>query len=222
VSTRVLGLDGCREGWVGVFFDGATLSASVRPTLTDFADEDVACIGIDMPIGLPSRGRRRCDEEGKRLLGRRASTLFHVPPRSVLTESTFESANEVHRLLTGQGLTKQSWNLREKILELDKWMERPAVPTYEVHPEISFRKLVGTPLVTKKSFAGYVARRNALAGVGIAVEKCAGQVGVAGIDDVIDAAVVAWSAMEIHKGLSWCLPEYPDFDDLGIPMAIFA
>ena len=221
-TSRVLGLDGCREGWVGVFYDGTTVSASVRPRIEDFRDEGVELVGVDMPIGLPSTGRRRCDEAGKALLGRRASTLFHVPPRVVLEATTFDEANRRHRELLGLGLTRQSWNLRDKILEVDAWMERAPFPSFEVHPEISFTKLTGAPLPTKKSFAGVMARRRALVEAGLDVESLVNDVGTTGVDDVLDATVVAWSAWELLQDQAWRLPKDPDFDDHGLAMAIFA
>ena len=67
---------------------------------------------------------------------------------------------------------------------------------YEVHPEISFAVLLGAPAsAPKKSWAGMCERREALESAGLTLDHTHGDaVLLAPVDDMLDAAVAAWSA----------------------------
>jgi len=65
-SERVLGVDACKAGWVGLALTGRYCGANVAGTideLVEMADADgpLAVVAIDIPIGLPDRGRRQAD-----------------------------------------------------------------------------------------------------------------------------------------------------------------
>jgi predicted RNase H-like nuclease len=68
----VAGVDGCRAGWVVFKVDLETRKTSVE--LIDLASllrnrpPDLACIAIDIPIGL-MEGSRACDTAARKLLG---------------------------------------------------------------------------------------------------------------------------------------------------------
>jgi predicted RNase H-like nuclease len=58
-AVRVLGVDACKGGWVAVELrDGAFAGAYLTRTLDDLLAPlgDLAAIGVDMPLGLLSRG----------------------------------------------------------------------------------------------------------------------------------------------------------------------
>jgi predicted RNase H-like nuclease len=58
--------------------------------------------------------------------------------------------------------------------------------------------------------------------VGIVVPVDLGPAGrVAGVDDVLDAAVAAWSAQRIARGEARCLPDPPERDAEGRSVAIW-
>jgi len=67
---RVLGVDGCRKGWLGVVLDDGRCEAVFAPRIADLAAGvgPVDGIGIDMPIGLLEQG-----------LGQRATGLGGPP-----------------------------------------------------------------------------------------------------------------------------------------------
>ena len=118
----VVGVDGCRDGWIAVAltngrFAGASTFSRFDALLT--ALDDAYVVGVDMPLGLVESGLRRCDLEIRERLGPRRSSLFVVPPRPALTCDRYDDANALMRELTGQGLSKQAYNLRDKILELE-------------------------------------------------------------------------------------------------------
>ena len=81
---------------------------------------------------------------------------------------------------------------------------------FEVHPEVSFARLAGRTLdSSKKSWNGAAQRRALLAGVGIELPNDLGPAGTAPVDDVLDAAVAAWSASRIAAGEAVSLPATP-------------
>ncbi|HKY64927.1 MAG TPA: DUF429 domain-containing protein, partial [Acidimicrobiales bacterium] len=60
------------------------------------------------------------------------------------------------------------------------------------------------------TWAGAAARRAAMAAEGIVVPDDIGPAGlVAGSDDVLDAAAVAWTARRIAAGTARCFPDPP-------------
>jgi predicted RNase H-like nuclease len=78
---KIYGLDGCKDGWIGIAEDleSGLLSWDVYDELADLLkiDPHPGVIAIDIPIGLPEKGARSCDREARRLLGRpRGSSVF--------------------------------------------------------------------------------------------------------------------------------------------------
>ncbi|MCW2809684.1 MAG: hypothetical protein JWP61_142 [Friedmanniella sp.] len=170
---RVLGVDGCPGGWVGIAPDPDRVRAYAAPTLAELiaaarADGEPACVAVDIPIGLADTGLRAADLEAKRRLGARGASLFVTPARAALERSDYAQAVELSRSLSGVGFSRQAWGLRDKILEVDRfWPQRPG-PLLEAHPELAFATMTGAPLAAgKKTWAGAVARLAALAEQGI-------------------------------------------------------
>jgi predicted RNase H-like nuclease len=207
---RVLGVDGVKDRWVAVeLIDGAFGRAFVIDRLADLLAEPAEAIGVDVPIGLAERGFRQADLEGRLLVGERRSSVFMTPPRPVLELPTFEAALVVAReLLGGVGISRQAFALFPKILEAEA--ARAADPRiFEVHPEVSFGAVAGTPMRhPKRTWNGLHERRAALAEVGIAIpERLDGPVGLVPPDDLLDAAVAAWSADRMARGLARSIPD---------------
>ena len=212
--TRVLGLDGAPGGWAGALVvDGVVCWLSLA-SIEDALALDVDVVGVDMPIGLPGRGRRECDLLAKRALGRSHPRVFLAPPRGVLDAADHAAASALHRDLTGGlGLSIQTWHLVPKIREVDAVAGDPRL--VEVHPELSFTTLCGgTPLPSKKTPKGRAARLAALRG------WLPGLDGVPRGDDAVDALAVAWSASRWAAGSATVLPVEPAYDALGRPMRI--
>lgn len=209
---QVLGVDGCKQGWVAVgltdgVVDGVGLYLTIPDLLRAHPAADV--VAVDIPIGLVDRGWRNCDIEARAFLRPRGSTVFPVPPRRVLEAPTFEDALACCRELTGSGISKQSFALARKILEVDVCAATDK-RLHEVHPEVSFRELAGAQLGgTKKSWNGLCERRDLLEQAGIRLPCHLGDAGSAAPDDVLDAAVAAWSALRIARGTAQSLPRHP-------------
>jgi predicted RNase H-like nuclease len=162
----VAGVDGCRAGWFVAIADGTALRLEVRATFADvlrLLDDGVTHLAVDMPIGLPTRGSRACDLDARRLLGRRRSSVFPAPPRSVLGVRNYQVALRTKREIDGVGLSKQAFNLLPKIAEVDAAIT-PVLQqrVVESHPELAFARLAGRPLEAPKRETAGRATRSAL------------------------------------------------------------
>ncbi|WP_168929466.1 DUF429 domain-containing protein [Nocardioides sp. GY 10113] len=223
---RVLGVDACRRGWVGISGDlrgyfGATIADVVAA-----ADDEgrVSVVGIDIPIGLSSSGPRVADQVVRRLVGARASSVFATPVRAALEAPTHAEATALNVAATGKGISQQAFALRHKILDVDRWLPSAGRTVLEVHPELGFATAAGAPLRHPKStWAGGEERRAILAAVGLTVPAELGTAGaMAGVDDVLDAAIVAWTAQRYADGRATCHPDPPEDLGGGVSAAIWA
>jgi predicted RNase H-like nuclease len=214
----VLGLDGCKAGWIGIVLSETESATAVfGPTIDDVVSAatdltPVTVIGVDIPIGIPESGPRQADALARQMLGSRASSVFSTPVRAALEADVFSEANELSRALSGKGLTRQSYALREKILEFDAYLARSRAEIIEVHPEVAFAQMNGTAVPwSKKTWAGHARRRELLARHGIELPRELGPAGAyAAVDDVLDAAAVAWIALHHAHGRSRSLPDPPE------------
>jgi len=218
---HVVGVDGWRDGWVGVVLsDVGVQEIWIAADASRMMERAAAAlvIGIDIPIGLASSALRTCDTEARRMLGRRGSSVFSVPPRSVMKLEPYADANAQCKARFGFGISRQSYSLRSKILEVDALDDGRL---FEVHPELAFQAMVGKALPSKKSWSGMSGRRQALEAVGIAIGHDIGEAGVVPVDDVLDAAAAAWTARRILRGKAGVVPATPEFDERGKRMAIW-
>jgi predicted RNase H-like nuclease len=210
---RVFGLDGYKKRWLGVtLVDGSFHAARVFRTISEALDAEHGCsvVAIDIPIGLATGNGRDADREAKRSIGKRKSSVFPTLPAAVYAAATYPEALALACDLTGSGISKQSYALRMKIREAADAAAADS-RVVEVHPEVSFRALAGTPQpFAKKSWNGLMQRRRLLQTAGIDLpEALTGAAGEAAADDVLDAAVAAWSARRVAQGTAKLLPENP-------------
>jgi predicted RNase H-like nuclease len=225
---RVLGIDACRAGWVGIAVRGPAVRAYVHAEISGLVmlaatDGPLAAIGIDIPIGLPDATARRADLLARSAAGARWASVFVTPVRTALEIADYQQASALNRQLTGSGISRQAFNLRDKIMQVDRWLAQAPCPVGEVHPELSFAELAGAPLMTAKStWAGAVTRHCLLASAGIELVGSLGLDGqLAGVDDVLDAAAVAWTARRLAAGCARRLPVETEMFSDGIDAAIW-
>jgi predicted RNase H-like nuclease len=220
------GVDGCLGGWVAVVIDDVGfVTASFASSISGLAEQlpDADGFAIDIPIGLLPAQFRAADSEARKPLGSRRNSVFRTPPRPALEAETFESANEVARRLTGSGISVQAYGIRHKIFEVDRWVPGQRRPVWEIHPEVSFATLAGQPLSSgKKSWNGTVQRRALLLGAGIVLPDDLGPPGAAAVDDLLDAAVAAWSCRRLLGGQGTSWPDPPEQRPGSRPIAIWA
>jgi predicted RNase H-like nuclease len=233
--TLVLGVDGCPGGWCAVALDVAADTVGARDTqvLGSFADVLVSpaeAICVDIPIGLLDRpGRRTCDVEARRLLGRgRASSVFAPPSRRALAFDDYVGASETNFQLTGRHLNKQSFNIAAKVREVDEAMKSGMQGrVLEVHPELCFQALNGHAVsrVNKKTTAGREARwrllRTVFPDLGPNPTLPVQLKGLCGADDYVDALVCAWTAACVARGVGRRIPSEPEMDEPGLRMEMW-
>jgi predicted RNase H-like nuclease len=176
------------------------------------ADGQLAAVGIDIPIGLADAGLRQADVLARKAVGPRWASVFMTPVRPALGEQDHLQASAKNKQLAGSGVSRQAFNLRDKILQVDRWLPAAPCPVVEVHPELCFAEMAGAGLADSKStWAGAATRRRLLAAQGI---ELSGDLGLGGqqvgVDDVLDAAAVAWTARRFSAGAARCLPSEPE------------
>ena len=227
----VLGVDACPGGWVGVVLDpDLRASVFVAPTITELValvgeTRDVAVVAVDIPIGLPDSSGRLADAEARRILVGKSSSVFSTPTRAAMEADTYAEGRAANLAATDgrTSVSAQAYALREKVLQVDAWVRsRPGVAVIEVHPEVSFTRMAGSPvLARKKDPEGVVARRSALVNHGIVAPHWFRGAGF-GEDDLLDACAAAWSAVRHSLGESESFPATPEVFSDGIPAAIRA
>ena len=212
----LLGIDGCRDGWVGVALDhaGAFAAVKVEASLEELVDAfpAVETIGVDMPLHLLDGPARKADQEARKFLGPRGRSVFPAPPRFILEKKwltgTHAMANAECRKRHGQGLSAQSFALRHKISEVNT-AHAAGRPVIEVHPEVTFQCLNDNhPLPhSKKCWGGFHLRHRLLREVGVVIpERIPGPAARVALDDILDAAAAAVSARRYLLGEARCFP----------------
>lgn len=209
----VVGADAYKGGWVTVALrDGAVERCGTYTRFNEVLSDhrDASVVGVDIPIGLPDSSGRQADDLARRFVGPRRNSVFSTPGRAVLEAATYQEALDVTRALGVTGISKQSFGLAQKILEVDQ-IAQDNERVMEVHPEVSFRAMAGQPLTySKKSWNGASLRRMLLAQHDIRLPDDLGEAGLAPVDDVLDAAAAAWTADRIARGKAISLPDPPE------------
>lgn len=224
----VLGADACPAGWVGIVLSPAGVRAVVHAEIGGLvaaagASGPLEAIAIDIPVGLADAGPRQADLLARRAAGRRGASVFVTPVRRAVAAPSYQAALELSRRLTGAGISSQAYYLGPKILQVDRWRAGAPCTLAEAHPELSFAAMAGEPLAdAKTTWAGAVRRRELLAAHGIILDGDLGLSGLrAGVDDVLDAAAVAWTARRVAAGTARRLPAGPERFSDGVDCAIW-
>ncbi len=232
----IAGVDGCRGGWVvalakirraGVEELQIRLCRQFRDVLSFSPRPRV--IAVDIPIGLldePTPGGRLCDREARRLLGRRASSVFTPPTRQVIAARDYAQVRTT-------GLSCQSFNILPKIREVDRLMTPQLQRSVrEAHPELVFSSLAGHPMrFNKKTPQGRRERLHAMKVLPVQWRQGMLRHIVHSFttfprtkvapDDLLDAAVLAWAAFRITEKKARRVPANPTADQRGLRMEIW-
>jgi 8-oxo-dGTP diphosphatase len=229
-KTVVVGVDGCKGGWIVASLKDKHLSVYKYASINEFVEEipfDV-CL-IDMIIGLQSKATDiRPETEARRELKNRASTMFAAPSRQAVYGSTKEERLAANAKALGKKFTSQTDAIIPKIRELDEFMQ--ASPDMrnkilESHPEVCFGRMNGGVLQSSKHTVEGVQDR-----VEILSEylpqvtyewvheqsksiKCSA-------DDITDAVCLAIVATMIINGESETIPKEPMADATGLLMKL--
>ncbi len=202
----VLGVDGCRGGWVVVSWHEETVHATFTESLATSVEQlrsgAVAAMAVDMPIGMLDGQPRACDVAARKMLGPRRSSVFPTPVRATLAATDYRDACARSIAASGKALSKQAFNLLPKIAELDDLVTpQDQDRLVEAHPECAFVRLAdGTLAEPKRTPAGREMRQRLLA----AHDPLLGDIVAAHPElpvlDLIDAAVLCITARHVTSG----------------------
>lgn len=237
--TKYIGVDWASKGWFGVILDDTeSWETDLFPSIWSLwkYHSDATRVCIDVPIGLPSTGRRTCDVEAKRLLQDRQRSVFYTPIREAVYEQNLEEAKAVNEE-AGFSIQNQAWSIVPLIREVDEFLDMyPSARDRlrETHPEVCFYALNGRNSLrsSKRTQAGIDHRKALLAEeYGAATRIYADAVDrymapryarmVRHEHDILDALAAAVTARRPESELA-TLPEaeQPPRDDRGLPMQI--
>ena len=221
----VAGVTPCRGGW---------LVASAKLQGTIFAPEDptrletfvevvdmrpaYSIIALNAPIGGLERaqmGGRRCDQEARSLLGRRAAAVKSAPVHVESSEGTDllpDHIDAISRTLLPR--------YQEVAREMAPFRQRTI---YEVNTELSLFQLNGdVPMQWgKHSEKGMEERRAVLeAKIPGANRVIDAEVPGATPSHLLDAAAIMWTARRIFAKAGVRIPMDPEWDEQGLRMEI--
>lgn len=117
------GVDGYKKRWLAALLaeDGTTQLEVIGSFAELVRRSKLDLIVIDMPIGLPKVGARRCDLLARQRIGPRRSSVFPAPVRAMLGAATYEEAGERRRQVEAKGCSKQLFAILPPIESMTKW-----------------------------------------------------------------------------------------------------
>lgn len=211
----IIGLDGCVSGW-------AIASKNIKSDLIEFhlisqldqlndMFKQPYLIAIDMPVHLINLFRS-VDQKARVILGKRASTVFNAPSINALKENNFQTASLINFELTGKKLSKQSFNLFNKIREVQNFKNsNPAIRIYESHPELAFMKLNENHVVLekKKTTEGKIKRIKLLQSIFDSFDfenlRAKFNKNMIKNDDILDSFAMLYVALKIYNRREDCI-----------------
>lgn len=225
--SQIIGIDGCKTGWFSVWENkDESIQSSIFTTLNDlknfFKKEDHLIIGIDMPVILSEVIPREADQLARKLLSKKASSVFTAPTPEMLAQSSYEKASFVSKRLFGKSMSLQSWYLFPKIKDVQTIIHDNDINIYEIHPELSFRAMNQEKVIleSKRSKEGFEIRNSLLKGHfdsfdfetirNLYPKKYVMD------NDILDAMAVLWSTKRIKSDKASFLPKTPKKPNMQI------
>jgi predicted RNase H-like nuclease len=225
--SQIIGIDGCKSGWFSVWQNpDDSIQSSIFSTLNHlkdfFNDEAHLIIGIDMPVVLSDFIPREADQLARKLLSKKASSVFTAPTPEMLEQPNYERASYVSKRLFGKSMSLQSWYLFPKIKDVQTIIHDAHINLYEIHPELSFRAMNHEEVIleSKKSKEGFEIR-NALLRRHFesfdfeSIRNLYPRKDVMD-NDILDAMAVLWSAKRIQANEASFLPKIPEKPNMQI------
>ena len=194
------------------------------PSILRSRTPELAFLAIDISIGLFDH-TRACDIAARQLLGwPRRNSVFPVPCRAALAATTYAEACATNLLRTSKKLSRQTYCIAPKIKEVDDAITPDSQRwAFEVHPEVCFWALnEHRPMGhNKKTREGVAERISVLKPVFAEIERhLLNRPPGVGMDDLLDAAAAAWTALRLHNGEARQVCE-PERDEKGLSATIW-
>ena len=225
--SQIIGIDGCKRGWFSVWQNpDDTIQSSIFSTLNHlkdfFNDEAHLIIGIDMPVVLSDFIPREADQLARKLLSKKASSVFTAPTPEMLEQPNYERASYVSKRLFGKSMSLQSWYLFPKIKDVQTIIHDAHINLYEIHPELSFRAMNHEEVIleSKKSKEGFEIRNALLRRYfeSFDFESIRNLYPRKDVmdNDILDALAVLWSTKRIQANEASFLPKIPEKPNMQI------
>lgn len=235
----LFGVDSCPAGWVVVTSDAALMSiefdivgVSEIGRLFERCAAAGGQVAIDIPIGLPDSGSRRCDLAARNYLRTpRASSVFPAPCRATLPAGNYAEACALNIAACGRKLSLQTFGILGRIRCVDEAISPELQRSVrESHPEVVFARLSGEDRgleLSKKTLSGCELRQRLLWGhlPGVDVDAARARLGRSRVapDDLLDALACLIAAQHLARGEALVLPGGPiERDRRGLRMEIVA
>jgi len=222
----IVGLDGCRDGWMAAIGESGTTRLQFVTSLRNLLDDPaVVAAVIDVPIGLPEAGPRRCDLLARQLLrAPRASSVFPAPIRSMLPARDQREASKLRFAAEGKGCSMQLAAILPKIREVDDLLNpERQLKVREGHPEVSFAIMNGGKSMSnpKRRSTGQRERIDLLRGEFPDMPTVLAEFRRFSLD-VVDAYAMLWTARRLVEGAHRTLTDSSAIDRRGLRMEIVA
>lgn len=223
----IIGIDGCKSGWFAVWHnqDGAIETAifqSVSDLKNFFIETNQLIIGIDIPVILSELIPRQADQLARKLLSKKASSIFTAPTPEMLNQPNYEKASLVSKKLIGKSMSLQSWYLFPKIKDVQTILHCEDIKVFEIHPELSFRAMNNEKVIleSKKTHEGFKIRKSLLNKhfLNLNFDTIRNKYQKRDVldNDILDALVVLWSAKRIANNQASYLPKIPEKPNMQI------
>ncbi|HIS28434.1 MAG TPA: DUF429 domain-containing protein [Candidatus Avamphibacillus intestinigallinarum] len=239
MAMEIVGVDGCKAGWISFTMNEAGLTLKCFPTFIEVikAYSSQSNFLVDIPIGLPfsiMESEQRPEAMARQYLKKKASSIFNVPCAQAAEQKTYDATNRMNKLVLHKGLSKQSFYLIKKIQEVNTFLlENKSYihKVFECHPELAFTRLTLDKVAlasSKKTLAGQLERLDLLAEVSDRFRQYREKIEATELfqkypDDCIDACCIAIVGMLGQaKGLM-TIPKEPrqNRDGLVMQMVFF-
>tara|TARA_B100000900_G_scaffold408126_1_gene421908 strand:- start:1723 stop:2472 length:750 start_codon:yes stop_codon:yes gene_type:complete len=230
-----LGVDGYKNGWCCCSIEN-NISFSTHQNIQSIIElyPNFDKIFIDIPIGLSSTNNKRLIDEKlrKHLPKGKKSSVFNAPSRTAVNCKDYNEAKTKEIKISGKSISIQSWNISNKINEIDKFLKcnpKQVEKIHESHPELCFYDLNNKKALefNKKNINGFKERidilKNYIEDVYELSEKFYFLSKKKGIkkDDILDATSLALSAKLWKKNGKRIITQTISKDEHNIPFGIY-
>jgi predicted RNase H-like nuclease len=135
----MIGIDGCKKGFMIARLEDSMLTFSIESDLTSLINEKDLIL-IDVPLGCPSSlSQHRPEPLMRPYLKKRASSVFNVPALQCFDYTQYDEVNKKNREILNKGLSRQSFGIMPIIKKVNDFiLEHPYLNLHESHPELVF------------------------------------------------------------------------------------